>query len=396
VVESPGAVAFSTRADLTEVARRGPLTPDHVIRTKPLPMVGDGNWDVLVNKYVAEYHAYFERHATPPQSCLDPAPRWVIWPGRGFVTFGASAQEARIVADIARHTARAIEWAERLGGWKPLAEDDLFAVEYWALEQAKLGRGGPRAPLQGKVAMVTGAASGIGRTVAEALHAHGAAVLATDINPGIRTLFPSDGLAGYLADATDRAAVERSVAECVLRFGGIDIVVSNAGRFTPSQNIGAIDPKTWDESLALNLSSHLSLLQAAVPYLKLGFEPCVVIIGSKNVPAPGPGAAAYSAAKAGLTQLGRVAALELGREGIRVNMVHPHLVIDTAAWTPEVVAARARQYGITSEQYLRNNLLGVEITTADVANAVLALVGPALAKTTGAQIPIDGGSDRVV
>ena len=396
VVESPGAVAFSTRADLAEVARRGPLTPDHVIRTKPLPLVGDGNWDVLVNKYVAEYQAYFERHATPRQSCLDPAPRWVIWPGRGFVTFGASVQEARIVADIARHTARAIEWAERLGGWKPLAEDDLFAVEYWALEQAKLGRGGPRAPLQGKVAMVTGAASGIGRTVAETLHAHGAAVLATDINPGIRTLFPSDGLAGYLADATDRAAVERSVAECVLRFGGIDIVVSNAGRFTPSQNIGAIDPKTWDESLALNLSSHLSLLQAAVPYLKLGFEPCVVIIGSKNVPAPGPGAAAYSAAKAGLTQLGRVAALELGREGIRVNMVHPHLVIDTAAWTPEVVAARARQYGITSEQYLRNNLLGVEITTADVANAVLALVGSALAKTTGAQIPIDGGSDRVV
>ncbi|HEV8123043.1 MAG TPA: SDR family oxidoreductase, partial [Gemmatimonadales bacterium] len=132
------------------------------------------------------------------------------------------------------------------------------------------------------------------------------------------------------------------------------------------------------------------------PYLKLGFDPCVVIIGSKNVPAPGPGAAAYSVAKAGLTQLGRVAALELGKEGIRVNTLHPHLVVDTALWTPEVVAARATQYGMTAEQYLRNNLLGVEITTRDVANAVLALAGPAFAKTTGAQIPIDGGSDRVV
>jgi len=128
----------------------------------------------------------------------------------------------------------------------------------------------------------------------------------------------------------------------------------------------------------------------------LGFDPCVVIIGSKNVPAPGPGAAAYSAAKAGLTQLGRVAALELGKDGIRVNTLHPHLVVDTAAWTPEVLAARAEQYGLTVEEYQRNNLLGVEITTRDVANAVLALAGSSFAKTTGAQIPIDGGSDRVV
>jgi rhamnose utilization protein RhaD (predicted bifunctional aldolase and dehydrogenase)/NAD(P)-dependent dehydrogenase (short-subunit alcohol dehydrogenase family) len=396
VVQSPGAVVFSARADAAEIAQRGPLTPDHVVRTKRLPLVGAGDWEPSVERYVAEYDAYFARNATPVQRRLDPAPRWVIWPERGFVTLGDSVKEARIVADIARHTARAIEWAERLGGWKPLPEGELFAVEYWELEQAKLKAGGPRAPLAGRVALVTGAASGIGRTVAEALHRQGAAVLATDINPGVEKRFPEPALAGFVADATDRAAVERSVAECVRRFGGLDIVVSNAGRFTPSQNIGSIDPGTWDESLSLNLSSHLSLLQAAVPYLKLGFDPCVVIIGSKNVPAPGPGAAAYSVAKAGLTQLGRVAALELGREGIRVNTLHPHLVIDTAAWTPEVVASRARHYGMTAEQYLQNNLLGVEITTADVANAVLALVGPAFAKTTGAQIPIDGGSDRVV
>ena len=137
-------------------------------------------------------------------------------------------------------------------------------------------------------------------------------------------------------------------------------------------------------------------MQSAVPYLKLGFDPAIVIIGSKNVPAPGPGAAAYSTAKAGLTQLGRVAALELGKDGIRVNTLHPHLVIDTAVWTPEVLASRASQYGMTGEQYVRNNLLGTELTTRDVALAVLALVGPAFARTTGAQIPVDGGSDRVV
>jgi NAD(P)-dependent dehydrogenase (short-subunit alcohol dehydrogenase family) len=232
--------------------------------------------------------------------------------------------------------------------------------------------------------------------VAEALFDGGAAVLATDINPEIEALFGKEGLTGAVADATDPVAVERSVTRCVDRFGGLDIVVSNAGVFSPSQRIGEIDLATWEASLALNLTSHLHLMQSAVPYLKLGFDPAIVIIGSKNVPAPGPGAAAYSAAKAGLTQLGRVAALELGRDGIRVNTLHPHLVIDTAVWTPEVLASRASQYGMTGEQYVRNNLLGTELTTRDVAGAVLALVGPAFARTTGAQIPVDGGSDRVV
>jgi NAD(P)-dependent dehydrogenase (short-subunit alcohol dehydrogenase family) len=157
-----------------------------------------------------------------------------------------------------------------------------------------------------------------------------------------------------------------------------------------------VDQEVWNRSLSLNLTSHLSLFRAAVPYLRLGFDPCIVIIGSKNVPAPGPGAAAYSVAKAGLTQLARVAALELGGDGIRVNTLHPHLVVDTGVWTPEVLEERARHYGLTVEEYKRNNLLGVEITTSDVARAVLALVGPAFSRTTGAQIPIDGGSDRVV
>jgi NAD(P)-dependent dehydrogenase (short-subunit alcohol dehydrogenase family) len=353
-------------------------------------------WEQEVAGYAERYRAYFERHATADLTCLDPAPRWVIWKGQGFVTFGASARDASVVADIARHTSRAIEWAEQLGGWQALPEQDQFAVEYWELEQAKLKQGGARPPFAGKVALVTGAGSGIGRAAAEALHAHGAAVLGTDINPAVEQLFQKDGLAGFVADATDRAAVDRSVRECVARFGGIDILVSNAGLFSPSQRIGEIDPAVWEQSLALNLTSHLSLLQSAVPYLKLGFEPCVVIIGSKNVPAPGPGAAAYSAAKAGLTQLARVAALELGKEGIRVNTLHPHLVIDTAVWTPEVLAERAKHYGMTGEQYIRNNLLGVEITTQDVAKAVVALAGSTFAKTTGAQIPIDGGSDRVV
>jgi hypothetical protein len=145
-----------------------------VIRTKPVPLVAEGDWDSAVESYARRYAGYFARHATPGHRCLDPAPRWVVWPGRGFVCFGPSAAEAGIVADIARHTGRAIASAERLGGWQALPEADLFAVEYWELEQAKLKRGGARGLLEGRVALVTGAASGIGRATAEALHAQGA------------------------------------------------------------------------------------------------------------------------------------------------------------------------------------------------------------------------------
>jgi rhamnose utilization protein RhaD (predicted bifunctional aldolase and dehydrogenase)/NAD(P)-dependent dehydrogenase (short-subunit alcohol dehydrogenase family) len=388
--------AFAMRPDLEDIVTRGPLTPDHVIRTKPVPLVGDGEWEAAIAAYAGRYRDYFARYARPGLTCLDPAPRWVVWRGRGVVTFGASSKEAGIVADIARHTLGAIEHAERMGGWRALPEPQLFEVEYWELEQAKLRRAGRQPPLAGRVALVTGAAGGIGRACAETLLEHGAMVVATDINPAVGPLFTREGCIGIVANATDRAAVERSIAECVRRYGGLDILVSNAGGFSPSQRLDAMDQHTWEHSLALNLSSHMTLVRAAAPFLRLGFEPSIVFIGSKNVSAPGPGAGAYSVAKAGLAQLARVAALELAPDGIRVNTVHPHLVLDTAAWTPAVLAERASHYGMTVEEYRRNNLLGVEITTRDVANAVVALVGPLFAKTTGAQIPIDGGNDRVV
>jgi NAD(P)-dependent dehydrogenase (short-subunit alcohol dehydrogenase family) len=191
-------------------------------------------------------------------------------------------------------------------------------------------------------------------------------------------------------------AIDSAVRETVSRFGGIDVVVSNAGIFTAGATIAEMDEEAWARSMDVNLSSAMLLLRASTPFLALGVDPAVVIVGSKNVPAPGRAAAAYSVAKAGLTQLARVAALELADSGVRVNTVHPNAVFDTGIWTEEVLAGRAVRYGMTVEEYKKSNLLGVEVGSADVARMVTAMAGPLFAKTTGAQVPVDGGTERVV
>ncbi len=390
--DSPHAAVFASLPNVAEIATRGPLTPDHVIRTKPVPMMLGDDPSSDVAAYAARYRDYFERNATPELQCLDPAPRWVVWPHVGTLAVGATAKDATIVTDIARHTTRAIQWAESLGGWTALAERDLFAMEYWELEQAKLRQGGAAPVLQGKIAIVTGAASGIGRACAEALAEQGAAVMALDIDPRVEGMYA----AGRTCDVTDADALTRAVDATVRRFGGLDILVSNAGLFTASQTLEHMSADAWQRSIDLNLTSHQRLLQRCIPYLRLGIDPAVVLIASKNVPAPGPGAGAYSVAKAGLTQLGRLAAIELAKDGIRVNMLHPHAVFDTGAWTPEVLAERAKAYGLSVEQYKANNLLGVEVTSRDVAALACAMAGPVFRVTTGAQVAVDGGNDRVI
>jgi rhamnose utilization protein RhaD (predicted bifunctional aldolase and dehydrogenase)/NAD(P)-dependent dehydrogenase (short-subunit alcohol dehydrogenase family) len=393
------ALAFANRPDVADVATRGLLTPDHVLRAKRIPLVVQGDVEQAVDAYVADYRAYFARHAAQYSqrlTPLDPAPRWVVWPGHGTISFGRTVKEITPVADIQRHTRRAIEFAEAMGGWTTLGEAEIFAVEYWELEQAKLSKGGNAPPLLGKIAIVSGAASGIGKACVEALAGQGAAVMALDINPAIGEMFKSAQIRGAICDVTDSAALKAAVEATVRHFGGLDIVVCNAGMFPSSQTIEQMGEEAWARSLDLNLTSHQRLLTYSIPYLKVGIDPAVVIIASKNVPAPGPGAAAYSVAKAGLTQLGRVAALELGQFGIRVNMVHPNAVFDTGIWTPEVLAKRAASYGVSVEEYKKNNLLKIEITSQDVAALVCALAGPVFAKTTGAQVPIDGGNDRVI
>ena len=387
---------FVARPDLRSLAARGPLTPDHVIRTKPTPLVGRD-----VAAFAESYAAYFATHAprarTQP-TMLDPAPRVILDTELGMITAGPSAREAQAVADIYHHTIPVLERAEdHLGGYFALPPESLFEVEYWELEQAKLRRAGEPPALAGTVALVTGAASGIGRACAEALLDQGVAVAGLDISPDVEKRFAGPAWKGIVADVAHADDVGAALRTTVEAFGGVDIAVIAAGVFGPSTPIAELGDEQWRSVLSVNADSAARLLSNLHPLLaRSPVGGRVVIIGSKNVAAPGRGAAAYSASKAALTQLSRVAALEWAPDEIRVNVVHPDAVFDTGLWTPDLLAQRAAEHGIDVETYKHRNLLRTEITSKDVARAVVALCDDTFRATTGAQIPIDGGNERIV
>jgi NAD(P)-dependent dehydrogenase (short-subunit alcohol dehydrogenase family) len=251
----------------------------------------------------------------------------------------------------------------------------------------------------GEIALVTGAASGIGKAAVNAFMKRGAVVVGLDINPGVVDLFGSrrPDFLGLRSDVSRGEDLEEALDATVKKFGGLDMLVLNAGIFPSSRRIEALPLAEWRRVMDVNLDANLALLGAAHPLLKCAPRGGrVLVIGSKNVAAPGPGAAAYSASKAALNQLARVAALEWGGDGIRVNVVHPNAVFDTGIWTDEVLTARAASYGLSVEQYKKNNVLNVEITSRDVAELAAEMCGPLFARTTGAQVPIDGGNERVI
>jgi len=389
-------LAFSQRHDLAVISQQGPATPDHVIRTKRLPQIGCD-----VDAYARAYEKYFQEQVSlldTVKTPLDPAPRVILDPELGICTVGKTVQEARIAADIYQHTLDIIEWATALGGYQALAAADIFAVEYWELEQAKLKLLGKAPPLSGQITLITGAASGIGRACVEAFLQQGAAVVGLDIQPQIEQLYPQrPDFLGLTCDLTDPQAVAEALTATIAAFGGVDMLILNAGIFPPSCALADLHLDDWERVLAINLDANLTLMRECYPYLKLAPQGGrVVAIGSKNVSAPGPGAAAYSVSKAALNQLMRVAALEWGQQGIRLNSLHPNGVFDTGIWSAEILSSRAQHYGLTVDEYRSNNILQVEVTSQDVAQLAVALCSPLFSKTTGAQIPIDGGNERVI
>lgn len=387
------AMGFARRPDVLELSQRGGVTPDHVIRTKRVPMVGRD-----VAAYAAAYRDYARAYAAGRTlAVVDPAPRVILDPEFGMVVLGRSAEDAGIAEDIYRHSIDIIMSAEKLGGWKALPARDFFEVEFWDLERTKLAKPDPESVFLGEVALVTGAASGIGKACVDALLARGAAVIGLDVAPAVKQLYDRKSYLGIECNLTDEEQIGVALDQAVRSFGSIDMLVLNAGIFPRSSPIAALATDVWRKTMSINLDANMVLMRECHALLKLAPRGGrVVIVGSKNVAAPGPGAAAYSASKAAMQQLARVAALEWGSDGIRVNCVHPNAVFDTGIWTPEVLVARAASYKLSVQEYKTNNVLKVEVTSKDVAELAAELCGPRFSRTTGAQIPVDGGNERVI
>ncbi len=388
-------LGFIWRPDAATISQQGPATPDHVIRTKRIPMLGRD-----LKAYRAAYESYFNKCSAglfPRPSMVDPAPRVILDAEWGMLVAGRTPTDVAATAEIYRHTIDIIAQSTALGGWKALPPQAIFDVEYWELEQAKVRRPVRAGDYFGEIALVTGAASGIGRACVDALLQRGAAVVGLDLNPAIARMLDRPDFRGITCDLTQEAEVTAALEEAVKAFGGLDILILNAGIFPAGREIGGLATDTWRKVMSVNLDSSFVMMRECHPLLKVAPNGGrVVVIGSKNVSAPGPGAAAYSASKAAVNQLARVAALEWGPDRIRVNSIHPNMVFDTALWTKEILESRARNYGLTVEEYKTNNLLSVEVTSRDVAMLAAELCGPLFAKTTGAHIPVDGGTERVV
>jgi rhamnulose-1-phosphate aldolase/alcohol dehydrogenase len=402
---SDDVLRFLARDDAKRIAQIGPATPDHLLYTKRFPLVLDAADDVsnALSEYVERYTAHYKNYPSE-FAMLDPNPRVVLVPGLGMWTAGKDARAARIVRDIYRHTMRIIEGAEGAGGYETLNDEDAFHAEYWPLELYKLTLLPKEKELAGKVAIVTGAASGIGRACAERFAEEGAHVVVTDIDLTLAEevangIVSKNGLRRAIAlrlDVSSEEDVERAYAETIGAYGGVDIVVSNAG-ISSFGSLDTLPAADWDRAFAVNARGHFLVARAALRIMKQQKTGgSIVFNASKNVTAPGKEFGAYSVSKAAEAQLCRIVALEGGEFGIRANMLNPDAIFGGSRfWSDEMRSMRATAYGIPSENlpdfYRNRTLLKTEVIADDVAEAALFLAGPRSAKTTGTMLPVDGG-----
>jgi rhamnulose-1-phosphate aldolase/alcohol dehydrogenase len=411
--DTPEVLDFLAREKLPELAAKGTSCPDHFLRTKVRPLVLDlpptTPLDVLTARltelharYREEYRAYYERHAdadSPPMRGADPA--IVLVPGVGMFSYGKDAQTARVAGEFYVNAINVMRGAESVSRYHPIDEREKFRIEYWALEEAKLRRMPPPKPLSGRIALVTGGGSGIGRATAIRLAEEGACVVVADRDGSAASSVASsvasssDGL-GVTVDVTDADAVAAAFRASALAYGGVDLVVNNAG-LSISKPLLETTEADWDRQHdVLARGSFLVSREAARIMMAQGTGGDIVYICSKNAVFAGPNNVAYGAAKADQAHQVRLLAAELGEHGIRVNGVNPDAVVrGSGIFAGGWGAQRAAVYGVAEEDlgafYAKRTLLKREVLPEHVAAAVFALTGGDLSLTTGLLVPVDAG-----
>jgi rhamnulose-1-phosphate aldolase/alcohol dehydrogenase len=411
--DNPVVLDFLARAEHARLAALGTSCPDHFLRTKVRPMVLDlpptadlpdvfARLRELHAAYREEYQAYYERHATPASPSMRGAdPAIVLIPGVGMFSFGATKQTARVAGEFYVNAINVMRGAEALSTYAPIAEAEKFRIEYWALEEAKLARMPASKALATRVAFVTGAGSGIGKAIAHRLAAEGACVVVADIDPAsaeavARELGGTDVAISLTADVTDEAQVADAFRRAVLAFGGVDLVVNNAG-LSISKPLLETTVRDWDlQHDVMARGSFLVSREAARILIDQAMGGDLVYIVSKNALFAGPNNVAYGASKADQAHQVRLLAAELGAYGIRVNGVNPDGVVrGSGIFAKGWGADRARTYGIPEDKlgefYAQRTLLKREVLPEHVAAAVFALTGGDLSQTTGLHIPVDAG-----
>lgn len=402
---NPKILEYVNGAELARYSQQGVVTPDHTIRTKNWPMIVPapeagklGEWAgevrAAADVFVARYHDYFAKNndkSPVKKKELDPLPRVILVPGVGMFGIGATAKDAAIAADIAENAIAVIADAEAIGEYKCISEYDMFEVEYWSLEQAKLGKSNEKA-LARQVAVITGGGSGIGAATAKAMAGQGAevAILDRDLDAAKAVAKKIGGKAlAVQCDVTDPVSIKSAFDQVVSAFGGVDIVVSNAGAAWQG-TIGTVDDATLRKSFELNFWAHQNVAQNAVRIMQAqGTYGCLLFNTSKQAVNPGKDFGPYGLPKAATLFLVKQYALDHGKDGIRSNAVNADR-IRTGLLTDDMVAARSKARGLSEADYMAGNLLKREVTAEDVADAFVYLA--TATKTTAAVVTVDGGN----
>ncbi|QIM18841.1 bifunctional aldolase/short-chain dehydrogenase [Leucobacter coleopterorum] len=412
-IDSAEVLDFLSREKLASLATLGTSCPDHFLRTKVKPLVLDLPATATVEEQIArlhelhemyrkDYRDYYEAHADADSPAMRGAdPLIVLIPGVGMFSYGANKQTARVAGEFYVNAINVMRGAEALSTYAPISDAEKFRIEYWALEEAKLQRLPKPKSHQGRIAFVTGAASGIGKAIATRLAAEGACVVVADLDlekaqEAAADLGSSDVAVGLAANVADAAAVRAAMDAAVLAFGGIDLVVNNAG-LSLSKPLLETTEKDWDlQHDVMAKGSFLVSKAAAKALIEQGMGGDIIYISSKNSVFAGPSNIAYSATKADQAHQVRLLAVELGEHGVRVNGINPDGVVrGSGIFASGWGANRAATYGVNEEDlgqfYANRTILKREVVPENIADAVYVLTGPELSRTTGLHIPVDSG-----